>query len=324
MHRYCSVDRGVRTSPYLQELIVYAGHLDVYVRSAEMLTTMLRISVSPPSVYRLCDHYGQQLSAVLDQPQARASVDRGELVYAQLDGSMILTHDGWREVKLGRVFLASAIETPSNAERGQHISCSSYTAHLGTAQEFTQKFEHHIDAYRHVGKRLVFLSDGAQWITQWIKRKYPDATEILDFYHAVEYLGRYGQLAISDAAERQRWIAAQKALLLAGRVSSVIAEIDRHAQTRSREVKEQARVVIEYYRRNARRMRYDEYTRRGLYIGSGAIESAHRTVIQKRMKLSGQRWSIDGASYMLNLRACSMSGNWHLVRSLICATPSVA
>jgi hypothetical protein len=57
-------------------------------------------------------------------------------------------------------------------------------------------------------------------------------------------------------------------------------------------------------------MNYPTFLKRGLLIGSGAIESAHRTVIQRRMKLSGQRWSKKGAQRMLNLRTLNMSGYW--------------
>ncbi|MGB0863911.1 MAG: hypothetical protein ACPGXZ_13400 [Saprospiraceae bacterium] len=61
-------------------------------------------------------------------------------------------------------------------------------------------------------------------------------------------------------------------------------------------------------------MNYPKYLNRNLLIGSGAIESAHRTVIQKRMKLSGQRWSENGAKNMLNIRVVNMSGHWNRVQ----------
>jgi hypothetical protein len=54
----------------------------------------------------------------------------------------------------------------------------------------------------------------------------------------------------------------------------------------------------------------------GRIIGSGAIESVHRTVIQKRMKLSGQRWSKKGAQNMLNLRVTYMNDQWSKVIQL--------
>ena len=64
-------------------------------------------------------------------------------------------------------------------------------------------------------------------------------------------------------------------------------------------------------------MDYKRYANIGVgIIGSGAIESAHRTVIQKRMKLSGQRWSKQGAQHMLNLRTCSMNEQWSKIIAL--------
>jgi hypothetical protein len=75
--------------------------------------------------------------------------------------------------------------------------------------------------------------------------------------------------------------------------------------------------VIRYFENNAYRMNYQAYEKKGYYIGSGAIESAHRTVIQKRLKLAGQRWSIEGAQQVLNLRVMRMSGKWNLIRDAI-------
>ena len=54
-----------------------------------------------------------------------------------------------------------------------------------------------------------------------------------------------------------------------------------------------------------------------MLIGSGAIEAAHRDVIQKRLKLSGQRWTIKGAQQIINLRTYKKSNNWKQIKELI-------
>ncbi len=69
-------------------------------------------------------------------------------------------------------------------------------------------------------------------------------------------------------------------------------------------------------------MHYQAYRQRGLLIGSGAIESAHRSVVEKRLKRAGQRWTIKGAQWVLNLRTCQMSQRgappgWEIVRNHI-------
>ncbi len=75
--------------------------------------------------------------------------------------------------------------------------------------------------------------------------------------------------------------------------------------------------LLNYFEANAYRMDYPTYDQRGYYIGSGAIESAHRTVIQKRLKLSGQRWTMEGAQRVLNLRVLKMSCKWNVVQEAI-------
>ena len=75
---------------------------------------------------------------------------------------------------------------------------------------------------------------------------------------------------------------------------------------------------MNYYTANQNRMNYKKYQTIGVgLIGSGAIESAHRTVIQKRLKLSGQRWSMQGARHMLKLRTIKMNNNWDKVIRLV-------
>jgi len=64
-------------------------------------------------------------------------------------------------------------------------------------------------------------------------------------------------------------------------------------------------------------MLYKTFMDKGLAIGSGAIESAHRTVVQKRLKQSGQRWTIDGAQKIVDLRVVHASKQWHRVVDII-------
>ena len=76
--------------------------------------------------------------------------------------------------------------------------------------------------------------------------------------------------------------------------------------------------VINYYKNNVGRMDYKRYRQIGCgIIGSGAIESAHRTVIQKRMKLSGQRWSKKGAKAIIILRTTDQNLQWNNVIGLV-------
>ena len=77
------------------------------------------------------------------------------------------------------------------------------------------------------------------------------------------------------------------------------------------------RNLLTYYESNKGRMMYKTYQTQGLLIGSGPMEAAHRHVIQCRMKLSGQRWTIKGAQQVANLRVANKSGRWADVLQLI-------
>ena len=73
---------------------------------------------------------------------------------------------------------------------------------------------------------------------------------------------------------------------------------------------------MSYYRNNRSRMYYGSYRRRGLLIGSGPIEAAHRNVIQQRLKLAGQRWTQAGVQQVANLRVLRKSDRWQRVIAL--------
>lgn len=140
----------------------------------------------------------------------------------------------------------------------------------------------------------------------WIEDSFPQAVSILDFYHASEHLHAFAQNFFTDEKVKKKWSHRQLSLVLESKVDTVINNI-RQLESQSKE----ARNLIEYYQSNKARMDYKLYRKTGCgIVGSGAIESAHRTVVQKRMKLSGQRWGKKGAQNMLNLRVTHMNGQW--------------
>ena len=90
-------------------------------------------------------------------------------------------------------------------------------------------------------------------------------------------------------------------------VKTVIKEL-KNITTQTTEISNALNEVIKYYENNMDRMKYGTFIKKGYIIG--AIESAHRNLIQQRLKLSGQRWSIDGAQRIANLRAYRKSNRW--------------
>ena len=274
--------------------MVVAGVNEVYASGNELLEQLLRIPVSASSVYRVTVATAESLDEeALYQP---LSV---ETVYAEVDGSMLLTDDGWQEVKLGRIFAR-------DAQSGQaDLTQSSYCAYLGGYAAFCQRFESLLPA----SANIVFLSDGAEWIKQWMERSYPNALQILDYYHAVEHLGQ----ALQGLLLPNGWLEKQGRLLLESQLDQVVENVKalKYLSVEKRDK------LLNYYEKNRYRMDYKAYQQAGYCIGSGAIEAGHRTLIQQRMKRSGQRWSPNRAQQLLKLRVAFKSNRNQLINETI-------
>ncbi len=298
----------------MQELMIFAGESDCYSKCDEVLEKFLSIEVNSMEVYRVTDSYGEELERDEDFSERILSpVQKEEIVYVMVDSSMIFTRtEGWKEVKLGRIFKSSDSIDPGGKQG--RILHSQYLAYLGNSESFSQQMEELIDNYGTLNHRLVFLTDGAPWIRKWIEDAFPRAVSILDFYHAKEHLCEFAAAYFKQPAKKDKWIKQQETLLLEGKVTQVISNIKSLRKTPTQAAKK----LMDYYSENQNRMDYKSYRKMGKgIIGSGAIESAHRTVIQKRMKLSGQRWTLKGAQHMLNLRIIQMNEQWSKIVQLV-------
>jgi hypothetical protein len=223
---------------------------------------------------------------------------------------MLLTELGYKENKLARLF--SHLKERVVEDRGGHITSSLYVAHLGPVEGFRGKVRPHLAAYEGLGANLVFLTDGALWLSELIQSHYPQATLILDFYHLMSYIAQAAKAAFGTTQQGKQWIEEQRECLLKSELQTVLHSIE------ALSIEAQLQNAIRaYLSKNAYRMDYQAYRQRGLFIGSGPIESAHRTVVQKRLKRAGQRWTIKGAQQVVNLRTCHMSRRWNLVRNHI-------
>lgn len=278
-------------------------------------------------VYRVTDTYGTLLEQQIvkeEQPEeVPLDIKRGESVYVMVDGSMILTREeGWKEVKLGRIFKESEC-MEMGGERGW-IKSSRYEAYLGDSRMFTRRMEQKLDAYQGLKDRLIFISDGAVWIKNWTEDAYPQATQILDWFHVMEHLGEFGKEYFGEGEQKENWMNQQKDLLWESKAEQVIQNIEA-LPTHKKSIREKKKDLLEYLKSNEERMDYKRYRSIGAgMIGSGPIESAHRTIIQKRMKLSGQRWTKKRAQNLLTLRCTRASGQWNKVINLICSPARAA
>lgn len=162
---------------------------------------------------------------------------------------------------------------------------------------------------------VVIVGDGAEWIwnrATWFIRR----CEILDFWHAMEHAWEFARLRFGEGSlQADQWVRQVGMDLKAGKVEQVIARLKR-LRPKSPQLRESLDSLIRYYSKNASRMRYDEYLRRGYGIGSGAVESAHKQVVHARLRQAGMRWSEAGARRLLALRRLLLNDNWALLDRL--------
>lgn len=297
-------------SSKLQEIISLLGQSHVFEEAGEILQELAGVSISAKQIQRVSEYYGDKLEALnqaYDQgikPAPVLDIPLCDTVYAMVDGSMVLIREeGWKEIKVGRVYGESSRVAVQPGR--QQVTESLYVCHLGNNKDFFTKFDPYIDHY----KQKVILGDGARWIWRWAEDFHSDALQILDFFHAVEKLGIYAAAEFVDDKLRSKWLDQQKLRLKNNQVRDIIAELQAH-KARNSKAAGLLKQVLGYYQSNISRMQYKTYLEQGYLIGSGAIESAHRNVIQQRLKLSGQRWSVQGVQAMANLRACKKAKQW--------------
>jgi hypothetical protein len=310
-HEYSRPVHGFQISPYLQVHMTYLGQNEIYEAGSALFERLLGVKICAMQIHRVTNTHGAAAAEVVDETVAvefSKELLATAVLYAQFDGSMIQMRGGvWKEVKVGRIF-ASQDELLLSPKR-KIIQKSLYVAHLGDKDGFLAKFEPLIDVFDPLGKRLVFLTDGAVWMRNWITENYPNATIILDFFHAVEHISAWLKVGETDVLARQLALQKYKKMLLEQGCTALIAAITA-LKPRKKADKAAHLLLLNYLNVNAFRMDYPAYLAQNLSIGSGAIESAQRTVVQIRLKQSGQRWTDEGAQNVLNLRCASMSNRW--------------
>ncbi|MDR1301677.1 MAG: hypothetical protein LBK43_04305 [Treponema sp.] len=136
-------------------------------------------------------------------------------------------------------------------------------------------------------EQTILLSDGARWIRNMGEAVFPDALQILDFYHLAENSYSFGKYRFQGEAKQYTpWAEELIGLLRDSRGEEVMRRLEVY-----KEKTFPAGVVnpYTYIEHNRNKIDYAEYKRRGYYIGSGPIESENKTVVQKRCKQAGMR-----------------------------------
>jgi len=168
--------------------------------------------------------------------------------------------------------------------------------------------------------QVLLVAEGARWIwnritglVQRLGLKAEQVHELIDFYHAVEHLGKVAGLRKRwTAKQRKRWVRKHRRLLRQGRVEEVIAAVKEICRGRNSGA---IRTERDYFVRNSARMAYDRIRTLKLPIGSGRVESAIRRVVNLRLKGPCIFWCKENAEAILLLRCYWKAGRWNQLKN---------
>jgi hypothetical protein len=225
-----------------------------------------------------------------------------------------------REVKLCCVFTQAATD-----EKGRPVRDPGSSSYLVTFEPAAQFGVLMAAEARRRGagriRQLVFLGDGAAWIWNLATRHFPEATQIVDLYHAREHvhdLARLLEFMLGD--HKNQWLADRLAELDEGDTDAICAAA-RAFPLAGKKAADLA-TALGYFEHNAHRMRYAHFKKLGMFIGSGAVEAGCKSIVAQRCKLSGMRWTVPGATGILTLRCLQASDRWDQILAHPAETPA--
>ncbi len=160
----------------------------------------------------------------------------------------------------------------------------------------------------------VAIADGGSGLEDLLQTSFPRVeVVILDFYHASEHLAKLSAaMHPGDEAKALEQTKSWSRLLREEGGHAMIAVLEEWSGATSRSVQAVREDVLGYFRNQVHRMDYPAYEANGWFIGSGAVESACKTVVGSRLKGSGMRWREEGSHAVCHVRALyrSEAGQW--------------
>lgn len=314
--------------PMMLRTAFWAQNQGSYQRAEDILKDECGVFINDDTVRLITNHIGKLVFAE-DQRKALKcydmllsgkfphTCDRNGVLYIQTDGAALNTrlkdaqNSSWKENKLGLVFSTDHIHfwTDKKGERQHRIHKKEYTSLIGGVDAF--KLLLLACAVRNgygKFKKTVILSDGATWIRNMAEEIFPDAQQILDFFHLSENVYDFAKFVFSmDKTRYEPWAKDITKMLKNSDYLLVLREL---AQFKDRALPNGVVNLHGYISNNIRNIDYKSYIEQGYFIGSGAIESANKTVLQQRLKQAGMRWNISSAQAILTLRAKYESNLW--------------
>jgi len=317
-------------SPGLRRMMARAGSNSTFKVGQEDLKVYAGIEVSAKDIERVAEGIGQQIESwsskereeILKQDQPHRSDKSLPLLYISYDGTGVPMTPGelrgrrgkqadgsakTREAKIGCVFTQTTTDAKGFPVRDP--GSTSFVGAIESAEDFGWRID--AEAMRRgltQAQRVVVLGDGAEWVKNLAQMHFPEATLIIDLYHARQHVSELCKalFAIDEkkiGQQRIRWWTD----LDDGKVEKIIHQAQQQLP-RDPEAKKKSEREIHYLQKNKEYMRYAKFRSQGLFVGSGVVEAGCKTLIGQRLKQSGMEWSVRGANAIISLR-CIIRSN---------------
>lgn len=267
------------------------------------------------TIRRITEGHAKVIFEAVELDEAWPTQTGHDDLIAQMDGGMVPTVEPdaaqkdkrkgkkllWKEAKICLVH-AKGSKTPvfggtlqgDVVTAGQHLFACATAAGFGT------------------NSRIHAVGDGAPWIADQVEQQFgAQGSFLIDFFHVCEYLSPAAKALTPSPQECKIWMDEHKERLKTGGAQEVIQALKPHLEAPSIvDIDAPVRQCHRYLSNRPHQMDYQHALANDLPIGSGEIESAHRYVAQKRLKLPGAWWLIANADHMLALRINRFNGRW--------------
>ncbi|MAF09294.1 hypothetical protein CMK11_02490 [Candidatus Poribacteria bacterium] len=201
----------------------------------------------------------------------------------------------WRETRVG---LARRLDEDDAV----------YVARMDTYPEVTWRlFLLAVSRGLSARSETVCIGDGANGLMEEMLSQFPNASYILDRFHLAGHLHETAEEMGLDEQDRAEWVERRMEQIDRGAVKRVVRDLYSYEGCGQ----ERAKRLAGYLHRFRDCVHYDAYRERGLPIGSGEVESAHRSIPQKRLKIPGACWHPDTINPMLTLRVIRANRHWN-------------
>jgi hypothetical protein len=315
-------EEGDVTAEMEKRLLDFAVN-DTFDEAAERWSMHYQEPISATLLHRVADRVGRRSEACnkqgLQDQLLKRDEESAQTLVIQNDGSMLPLRgrDAWKEAKVAVIYRLEQQQATKNKRRA--IKQPRFVAVLGQQEQFSEALQAALASEKSTkAKEVVWLADGA--IGNWCLADalQPGCTQILDWHHAVEHAMDCGKALLGEAdSTLQLWKVSAEQLLMADNIDALVSELLDCLEFTADAGVEAINNLVRYFRNNAERMHYQRYTNRGLPIASGIVESAHRHVLQTRMKKAGQHWSPARAKRMVALRAAYRTAGARRLHSAI-------